>query len=215
MIKKTINRGINKFIYEKQKLSKKIYYIKHYRLANPKVNFNNVDKVLFISHPDDEVCFFYNELCNSKGWLVVCITNGDHKIRLHEFVNSMKELELDYQIWDFEDGLYSIWNKDKIYKKINNILNKKKQWECILTHNEEGEYGHLQHKQLNKIILDICSYKNVYTSCKKNNLIKQENALSNENKYKKIDHMRKYYKSQEFIINELKEYFEYEKIENI
>ncbi len=214
MIKKTISRCINKFVYEKQRVYKKLYYIRNYKLANPKINFDNIDKVLFVSHPDDEVIFFYKELITNIGFIVICITNGDHNVRLHEFVNSMKKLGLDYQIWDFEDGLYSVWNKGSIYKKINNILIKKEKWERILTHNDEGEYGHLQHKQLNRIIRDICSNENIYVPCKINNLINNENALSNEEKNKKINHMKIYYKSQGYIVDELEKYFEYEKIEN-
>lgn len=187
-------------------------YLKNYKYSNPQFSFESLDKILFIAHPDDEVVFFYNELLKNQGWLVICITNGDNEIRLYEFINSMKKFKCNYKIWNFEDNWSVIWNRNRLDKKIEKIL-KIKKWTKILTHNSQGEYGHPQHKQLNKIVRQLCREYDVYVPIKKESLLNERNLLAEDIRVQKINHMKIFYKSQERIINEFKSYFYYENIE--
>ena len=36
-----------------------------------------------------------------------------------------------------------------------------KNWEKIVTHNPNGEYGHEQHKQVNQVVTEICVDNNL------------------------------------------------------
>lgn len=212
---KLLNRIINKIDYEWRILKKRVYYLKNYSICNPKINIDEVDKVLFISHPDDEILFFSNELIQSDGWLIVCITNGSNKIRLKEFIFSMNEIKANYQIWDFPDGLNTKWDEKKLTNKIIGILNLKDEWKKVMTHNSEGEYGHYQHKQLHKLITQTYKGQNFYTSSLKQYLVSDINRLTNDKFNKKINILRKCYKSQEFVMEKFQIYCEYESVTRI
>ncbi|MCQ9626453.1 PIG-L family deacetylase [Cetobacterium somerae] len=200
--------------YIKSKIKRKYIYLKNYKYSNPKILYKNVDKLLIVAHPDDEVVFFFNELLKEKEWLVICVTNGDNQIRLNEFIQSMKNLKCSYQIWGFEDGWLTVWNEKKVKKKIKKII-EERNWKKVLTHNENGEYGHFQHKQLNKIVKELYEGYDIGVPLKKEKLLKEKNMLEKNIQIKKLEHMKKYYKSQEHIIDNLQIYFKYEKIEKL
>ena len=84
---------------------KKMYYTINYKKYNLKVEYNKIDKVAFIAHPDDEMIFLGNKLMTKYKWLVVCMTNGDSRTRSKEFIGLMKELDLQYKILNFRDGM--------------------------------------------------------------------------------------------------------------
>lgn len=188
-----------------------IYFI-NYKKFNPNIDVDKIDKVLFVAHPDDELLFFYKNIVNDPGWLVICMTNGGNRVRANEFIALMKYIQASYQIWNFKDGSNVIWNENKVCRKIKNILKLKKEWNMVATHNYEGEYGHLQHKQLNSLVRNSYKRKNLYTPIQKYNLEKEYNRLSSKESKHKEFLMRKYYKSQVFVLDELKLYLQYEGI---
>ena len=191
---------------------KKCYYIINYKKFNPKIKYNEVDKVVFVAHPDDELIFLGNELITKDKWLVVCMTNGDSRTRSKEFVGLMKELNIQYKILAFKDGLNECWDIAKAKYIISKIVLSKDNWKMIVTHNKYGEYGHFQHKQLNQLVNEVCKNKNIKVFCKKDRLFDGNNKLSKGSKENKIKLANKYYKSQLNVINELSDYLEYEGI---
>ena len=48
-------------------------------------NLNSYNKIMIISHPDDEILWGLDSLLNENSWKVICITNGDNKIRKFRF----------------------------------------------------------------------------------------------------------------------------------
>lgn len=214
MIKKILLRYyyivLNLIMYIKY-LYSKIYFIKNYKNINKELDTNKIKKVLFISHPDDEIIFFYRELIKSNDWLVVCLTNGGNKIRQKEFEQAMNALKLQYIMFNFIDGNIK-WNKNKVREKIKDILDIKDNWDIVATHNFEGEYGHKQHKLLNNIVNDVYSGKNLYTSIPNSLLEEKCNRLSNNERSKKKEFLYNYYKSQDVLAEHLKKYYDYEGI---
>lgn len=194
---------------------KKLYYYINYKKINPKINYSTVNKLLLVAHPDDELIFLGNRLFIEKDWLVICMTNGDSVTRSKEFINLMNELKLQYKILNFKDGINIKWNDLKVKKVIFKIVSSKDKWKMIVTHNNEGEYGHIQHKQLNRLVNETCKEHEIRVFCKKKNLVNKKNKLSIENMNKKIYFATNYYKSQHNIIRDLYENFEYEGIENL
>ncbi|MGU9137699.1 PIG-L family deacetylase [Clostridium perfringens] len=188
---------------------KNIYYFIHYKKFNPKINFKEVEKVLFVAHPDDELIFFYNKLVNEKGWLVVCMTNGDSRLRGVEFVNLMNHLGVKYKILNKPDGLKEIFDEKEVSAIIKEILSKKECWVNVATHNIEGEYGHNQHKQLNKIVKEVYNGK-ITVPIYIKNLIDEKNKLNKAELDNKKYLFKSYYKSQIEMLNYLKDYFLYE-----
>ena len=79
-----------------------VYYFIFYKEKSNyrKLNLDGIDNLMFVAHPDDEILFFSKQLLNKKDLLVICMTNGDNKVRSQEFRKLMKEIDIEYQIWN-------------------------------------------------------------------------------------------------------------------
>lgn len=188
-------------------LLKKLYHSDNIIYGNTHLN---VDKLMIVAHPDDETIFGGKELLSEEGWLVVCITGGSDKsvyklkfepakTRIKEFSKVMNKMNCGYQIWDYEDNNFNAnWDEFSLLEKLNKIIYQKN-WKKIITHNLNGEYGHVQHKKLSQIIHQI-KPNNFYVF----NYIKSIDEItreSNENPhFDKILSVLKNYSSQENII---------------
>lgn len=119
----------------------------------------SINNVMIIAHPDDEILWGGEQLLK-ENYLVVCLTNGGNKTRRKEFEKVMQETN-DYGIiLDYPDNPHKVkskWKKERadIKADIAYILQYKK-WSKIVTHNPEGEYGHIHHKTTNKIVTKEC-----------------------------------------------------------
>ena len=179
-------------------------------LRNFDINLTNVNKVMFVAHPDDDMIWGGSHLIDDD-YLVVCVTCGSRADRVEEFKNVMAATGDKYIMLDYPDktkGERDNWNTvyDDITKDVEQIL-AMKDWELIVTHNEDGEYGHIHHKMTHNIVTDV--YKDKYLD--KENLYffgkyyKAEQIdevkdrlteISEENYNKKNDIIYKYYISQ-------------------
>lgn len=110
----------------------------------------NVDKIMFVAHPDDESLWGGAHLAQNK-YLVVCLTNAKsyHYRRYWEFKNAMKvndtpNIILNYP--DFQNGHRIDWApyEKSIQKDVEKLL-AYKNWKEVVTHNPYGEYGHQHH----------------------------------------------------------------------
>lgn len=159
-----------------------------------------VNKLMIVAHPDDELVFGGAELIkHGTQYKVVCISNKNNKIRSKEFECVMKQLNVgSYEMWDFQDSLQDyIYGLDEFLtyepKPFKNLLSKK--WEKIVTHNPIGEYGHPKHKRLFETIKKICDNFYVFG--------KDKNKLPEDILKKKLK-LLKLYKTQQESINQLK-----------
>lgn len=117
--------------------------------------------LMIVAHPDDEVIFGGKLLFSGK-WKVVCVTNASDKsgfplsrisgsTRRQEFINVMNTYGHEYELWDYEDnGLNTNWHPS-LKTKLSKLLSEHK-YKLVVTHNLEGEYGHLQHKRLSELV---------------------------------------------------------------
>lgn len=125
----------------------------------------NATKLMIVAHPDDEALWGGAHLADG-GYFVLCLTHGKDSKRKKEFDNVMKAsrnigLMLDYP--DEIKGVRSDWSNVKgMMAKDLNVLMKYKKWSQVVTHNPEGEYGHLHHKLTNKMVTQ--AYYCVYQS---------------------------------------------------
>ena len=118
----------------------------------------DVNKLLIVAHPDDDILWGGMNLLLEPGWFVVCASHLNDPIRSKEFFKTMsfcnvtkwvmydvkeeytdKEDESDQQFYGtpFEQGLKEL---------------SKHYWKLVLTHNAEGEYGHEHHRTVNRIV---------------------------------------------------------------
>lgn len=185
----------------------KIKILKHgdlkYKLLF-KNNYKNKN-LMVVAHPDDDLLFGGTELMNND-YVVVCVTCGTSETRLKEFKKMMNYFNDEYIALGYPDlvnGQRSDWNEDYnlITRDIENIINLK-DWDKIVTHNPEGEYGHIHHKMTNRIVTGLVEDKsNLYYFNKTHSLkYYQENNIPKTIDKKISDKKKKlfdeYYKSQ-------------------
>lgn len=187
-------------------------------------DWNNVDNLMIVAHPDDETLWGSEELINNR-YLVVCITCGTNKKREKEIEQALKISKDRLIVLDKPDkvkGKRSDWKhyKKQIELEINYIM-KKKNWNNIVTHNPEGEYGHIHHKMTNKIVTKVYNKNNngnlkyfgKYYSKKRIDKNSGAREIPEEVYDKKME-MVDVYKSQSFIKNRFNQMYKYENLVN-
>lgn len=119
---------------------------------------SNCTKLMVVAHPDDETLWGGAHLTEG-GWFVVCLTNGYNEVRKNEFYEVIKEFGCEGMILSYPDllanGQRSTWTTEhtSIAKDVNTIL-KYKHWGMVVTHNPNGEYGHIHHKMTSKLVTE-------------------------------------------------------------
>lgn len=188
------------------------------------VDLSNIDKVMFVAHPDDEMIWGGSHLIDDN-YLVVCVTCGRNVKRVREFKNVMDTTNDKYIMLNYPDktmGKRDNWDAvyDDITKDIEKIM-AMKDWKLIVTHNKDGEYGHIHHKMTHNIVTDIyeSNYKDkdnlyffgkYYTKKKIGKVKDKLPKITKENYEKKNDIIYKYYTSQKCVVDKLSHMFLYE-----
>ena len=141
----------------------KIYDIK-YSIDNTKIN-----KLVIVAHPDDESIFAGDIL--DQNTYIICVTDGNYhnnrNIRLRELTNISIKTGSKFEFWDKYPNKHwkdkNEWNisiQNECIDDLINIFEKFSNIENIYTHNEVGEYGHIDHIMVNKIVK--CAYLKYY-----------------------------------------------------
>lgn len=147
------------------KICEKNYCMDYDRIISKNLNLDTIEttakKVMFVAHPDDETLWGSAALYQDK-YLVVCVTCGTSKKRVLEFKEVMFLTEDDFIMLGYPDlvkGKKSNWEKewDNINSDIQKILSLK-DWDLVVTHNPDGEYGHIHHKMTNKIVTEYAAH---------------------------------------------------------
>lgn len=188
-----------------------IYFDNYVEKDFSNLELDNVNKLMIVAHPDDEVLWGGAHLIEDD-YLVVCITCGRNKRRAKEFIDVMNLTNDKYVMLGYPDkvlGIRSDWKEEynSIYFDLQEII-LMKDWDLIVTHNASGEYGHIHHILSNKIVLQIFSDKDLknslytfgkyYKKSKLKKLTEEPNRISEELLDKKKN-LINIYKSQEFI----------------
>lgn len=119
----------------------------------------NIDNIVIVAHPDDETLWAGSYITKEK-CLVLCITNGDNLIRRNEFFDVMEVTDNYGIMLNYPDNpkkVKSTWKNEKkdILNDIQYLINYKS-WKRIITHNPEGEYGHIQHRFTSMLVTNVC-----------------------------------------------------------
>lgn len=145
-------------------ISISIYNSKHQLQRDiTKLNLFNVDTLIIVSHPSDEVLWTSSRLI-SDNCLVVCIscTNNQETTEFIKNLNITDDLYLTLEYPEYKDNTRINWNtyKQDITKDIKKILNTKR-WTTIITHNPNGEYGNIHHKLISNIVTENTTNKDI------------------------------------------------------
>lgn len=111
--------------------------------------------LMIVAHPDDELIFGYRTLLDNPDITIICMTNEMDQIRHSEFKNSCEAMKVkEYLIWSFPDG----WDESFLeIEAVESLRSYISEFDNIVTHNETGEYGHVQHKSLHNIVKNLVS----------------------------------------------------------
>lgn len=124
------------------------------------------DKLLVVAHPDDEVLWGGANLLREPGWLVISATNRSNQSRVSEFQKTMSYFNVtQYRLYDVEDTyidedeegiqqatqrVNQLFDNSEFEKALSELANK--QWKIVLSHNSQGEYGHIHHKKVGQLV---------------------------------------------------------------
>ena len=115
-------------------------------------------KLMIVAHPDDDILWGGAHLME-KGYFVVVVTNRYNAVRKQEFYKVLEASGNNGIMLSYPDKTYGkkdSWehNKDGIRKDLEKIINYQ-HWDLIVTHNADGEYGHIHHKMTHRFVTDI------------------------------------------------------------
>lgn len=183
-----------------------------------KIDLNEIDNLMIVSHPTDEILFGGSHLLEDN-YLVVCITCGTDKELTHDFIDVLQKTKDKYIILgypEYSNEERENWSnyKSNIKEDITKII-KLKDWSTIVTHNPEGEYGSLQHKLTSQIVTSISPKKKLYYFGKyyiKKSIVNEQNKLSqiNQNRLNQKIKLIGMYKTETYIQTEFNHMYKYE-----
>ena len=183
-----------------------------------KIDLNEIDNLMIVSHPTDEILFGGSHLLEDN-YLVVCITCGTDKELTHDFIDVLQKTKDKYIILgypEYSNDERENWSnyKTNIKEDITKIINLK-DWSTIVTHNPEGEYGSLQHKLTSQIVTSISPKKKLYYFGKyytKKSIVNEQNKLSqiNQNRLNQKIKLIGMYKTETYIQTEFNHMYKYE-----
>ena len=76
-------------------------------------------------------------------------------IRKNEFKNAMEIAGCSYEFWNYPEKMYRFNAESQIEENILKVLDNFKNIQSIYTHNEFGEYGHMDHIRLHNIMKNV------------------------------------------------------------
>jgi len=117
-----------------------------------------VDKLLIVAHPDDELLWGGMNILSEPGWFVVCATNANNSVRSTEFYKSMSYANVTkfimYDVKDEyteeEEEADELFDGTPFEQGLKELS--KRAWKLVLSHNEEGEYGHEHHRKVHRMV---------------------------------------------------------------
>lgn len=183
---------------------------------------SNAKKLMIVAHPDDELLWGGGHLMDGD-YLVVCVTRGYDKVRSAEFEKVVTESGNEPLILFYPDkvaGKRDDWSKVKngITADLTKVI-QYKDWDLIVTHNKDGEYGHAHHKMVHQFVTEIYSKNNISSDLyffgkyyKKSDLGEAEKNLTklDDERIGFKEKLAPYYASQEKTVNKLWHMAEYE-----
>jgi glycosyltransferase involved in cell wall biosynthesis len=112
--------------------------------------------LLITAHPDDELLWFGGTILAHPDyeWTIVCITQNEETPRGRDFLQVCIALKARGIMLGLEDAPAALLDEEGLENKLRQIA-LRKQWHIVLTHNANGEYGHIHHRQVHRLVKEI------------------------------------------------------------
>ena len=114
----------------------------------------NPTKLMIVAHPDDESIFGGEALIAGSDWTVVCVTNASDAVRREEFFQAMEFAGANYTILDHQDNLANGRFHPHLLQTLGELLDEFP-YTTVVTHNCKGEYGHIQHRSIHRMVRSL------------------------------------------------------------
>ncbi len=116
--------------------------------------------LIIVAHPDDETIWMSGFILKNKDWdwTILSLCRKHDKDRSVKF----KKVCNFYNAKSFMDNLNDTNKKPVDIKRIINKIKKytkKNHYDFIFTHNSNGEYGHIRHKEVHQAITNMIERK--------------------------------------------------------
>lgn len=118
--------------------------------------------LMLIAHPDDEIIFGFHDIYHNK-CTVLCFTNKNNSKRSQEFYKSIESTNNIGIMFDLPDSMTNNWKKltdEYIYESYIKLIICGS-FDAVISHDINGEYGHIQHKRVNKIGIYVAKILNI------------------------------------------------------
>ena len=159
---------------------------------------------MIIAHPDDEIIFGANDLLNSENEVtVICYTGAKHKIRRPEFFKSMRLAKAKGYMLSLHDSMEDNWSYHTTDDLVKMALDYGSDYDIIVSHDKNGEYGHIQHKRLHIVAKAMAKQLGIPFHGFKSRYNKRTLNIALKNKI-----LKEVYKSQKGVIDNLENYAE-------
>ncbi len=114
--------------------------------------------VVIVAHPDDEILWCGGLILQNPDWdwTVLSLCRSRDRDRRPKFLSVCEHLQAQGLISDLDDGspLKAIDASREIGGRIRQQVGDR-EWDLCVTHGENGEYGHLRHRQVHAEVLRL------------------------------------------------------------
>ena len=114
-----------------------------------------IDKIMIVSHPDDEALFGGAELLTHPDeYKVVVLDEYHNDIRRREFLEAMRLIGInEYEHWTGYKGGED-YHREKLIYELLRVL-RERNYKKIVTHGDNGEYGHPRHRACHDVLAHL------------------------------------------------------------
>jgi len=125
-----------------------------------------INALVIVAHPDDETIWMGGTILNNKDWkwTIISLCRKYDSDRMPKFIRVCEFYNAKSVISDLDDEILNSLPIEEVADKIKSLLSEK-YYDFIFTHGENGEYGHIRHKEVHEAVKKLVNDREL--KCKK------------------------------------------------